>query len=140
MTTNTAASITPPNISTNTEMSQEKNTDEGERHETSESNLEEGIDKMENWRKCIQCNRPCSGHKGPTGSSCEMEPLDEEQLRDYYKELRGEIKGKKTKSKTPRRNQRSIGSSTAANVTGNASGRSTVPTKASPGTRGQASG
>ena len=121
-------------------MSQERDTDEGERHEISESDLEEGIERMENWRKCTQCNRPCSGHKGPTGSSCEKEPLNEEQLREYYKKLKRELKGKKTGSKTPRRNQRSISASTAPDVTGNASGSSSVPTKASPGTRGQASG
>ena len=85
--------------------------------------MEEGIERMENWRKCTQCNRPCSGHKGPTGSSCEKEPLNEEQLREYYKKLKRELKGKKTGSKTPRRNQRSISASTAPDVTGNASGK-----------------
>ena len=74
-------------------MNQERDTDEGERREISESNLDEGIDKMENFRRCIRCNRPCSGHKGPTGSSCVLEPLDEEQLREYYKEWKIEMKG-----------------------------------------------
>ena len=88
----------------------------------------------------MHCNRPCSGHKGPTGSSCKKEPLKEEQLREHHKELKRELKGKKMRSRMPKRNQRSTSTSTAPDVTGNALGSNSVPTKASPGTRGQASG
>ena len=109
-------------------MSQERDIDEGEELEIIESELEEGIDKIENWRKC---SRPCSGHEGPTGAKCVQEPLENEaELKEYYKELKEKLKGKKKRNKTSGRDQR---------PTGNAPGGSTAPTKVSSGAGGQVS-
>ena len=68
-----------------------------------------------------------------------LEPLDEEQLEEYCKELKIEIKGKKKRNKTPGRDPRSTSASSAPDITGNAPGGSTTPTKVSSGAGGQAS-
>ena len=38
------------------------NLNDEEELEISESEMEEGLDQMEKWRKCNNCNRPCNGH------------------------------------------------------------------------------
>ena len=80
-------------------MSQEIDIVEEEEIEISERDLDEGLDNMEKWEKCSRCNRPCSGHKGSKGTRCAMNPLNGEQLEEYYKELKTRIKGKKKKNK-----------------------------------------
>ena len=114
-------------------MSQDEGIHEEERFEISESDVDEGTDKMESPGKCSRCRRPCSEHKGPTGARCKLEPLDEEQQEEYYKELNA----KKKKNKTPRRDHRSTSTSSAPDMTGNAPGGSTAPTKVTPGAGGQ---
>ena len=104
-------------------MSQQIDIDEEERIEISECDLDEGLDNMESWEKCSRCNRPCSGHKGSKGARCVMNPLNWEQLEEYYKELKTRIKGKK--NKTPKRDPRTISASPAPYLTGNNPGGST---------------
>ena len=60
-------------------MSQDGGIDDEERSDISESDVDEGTDKMESLRKCSRCRRPCSNHKGPAGARCGLERLDEEQ-------------------------------------------------------------
>ena len=114
-------------------MSQDGGIDDEERSDISESDVDEGTDKMESSRKCSRCRRPCSQHKGPTGTKCKLEPLDEEQQEEYYKGLNA----KKKKNKAPRRDHRSTSTSSAPDMTENAQGGSTAPTKLTPGAGGQ---
>ena len=113
-------------------MSQERGTDKKERFEISESDVDEGTDKMESPGKCSRCRRPCSEHKGPTGVRYGLEPLDEEHIEEYYRELNA----KKKKNKTPGRDHGSTSTSSAPDVTGSAPGGSTAPTKVTPGAGG----
>ena len=95
-------------------MSQERTNqnclNEEEELDISESEMEEGKEQMENWRKCSLCNLPCSGHEGTTGALCELDVLDTPaKLKDYYKELKEKLKGKKKKNKTSRKEGRTTG-------------------------------
>ena len=111
--------------------------------EISESEMEEGLDQMEKWRKCNNCNRPCNGHGGATGAKCELEPLETQtSLKEYYKELKEKLKGKKKKNKTPRKETRQTGAISAPGVSGTGLGAPTTamstPNNLTMGAGGQA--
>ena len=66
-----------------------------------------------------------------------QEPLETEaQFKEYYKELKEKLKGKKKRNKTPGRDSRPSGASLAPDMTGNAPGGSTAPTTVSSGAGG----
>ena len=67
-------------------MSQKRGNDEEGRIEISENYVDEGTDKVRSLRKCSRYRRPCSEHKGPIGTRCKLEPRDEEQVEEHYKE------------------------------------------------------
>ena len=119
-------------------MSRDGDIDEREELETSESESEEEIENIENWRKCSQSNRPCRGHKGPPGTKCGQDQLENKaQRKEYCKKLKEKLKGKMKMNKTPRRDQRPTSANPAPVVSGNAPGVSTASTKVSSGAGGQ---
>lgn len=91
--------------SKDTGMSQEVDVDEEEEIKISEYDMEKGLENMRSWKKYSRCNRPSSEHKGSKENRCVFKPLKEEQLEDYYKELKTRAKGKKKKSKSPKRDR-----------------------------------
>ena len=103
------------------------NLNDQEELEISESEMEEGLDQMEKWRKCNNFNRPCNGHGGATGAKCELEPPETQtSLKEYYKELKEKLKGKKKKNKTPRKETRQTGVIPAPGVSGTGLGDPTT--------------
>ena len=113
-------------------MSRDRDINEEEELEISEREMEAGLDKMENWRKCSQYSIPCNGHEGPTGTKCVQEPLETEaQIMEYHKELKETLKGKKRKNKTPGKDPRPPGASQAPDVNGDAQSGSIAPASVS---------
>ena len=117
-------------------MSQERDYDEEGRFEISESDVDEGTDRVGSPRKCSGCRRPCSEHKGgPTGRKCKLEPLDEEQGKERYKEWNA----KRRKNNTPVRDNRSTSASSLPDMAGSAPSGRTAPSKVTPGVESQLS-
>ena len=116
-------------------MSQERGNDEEGRFEISESDVDEGTDKVRSLRKCSRYRRPCSEHKGPIGTRCKLEPRDEEQVEEHYKEWNA----RRRKNKTPVRDNRSPSASSVPDMAGRAPSGSTTPPKVTPGVESQLS-
>ena len=94
--------------------------------EISESDTDEGMDRVRSPWRCFQCRRPCSEHKGQIGTICKLEPLNEEQGEERPREWNI----RRRKNKTSVRGIRSTSASSVPEMAGSAPSGSTEPLKA----------
>ena len=53
---------------------------------------DEGV--IKSWKRCTKCKRPTINHEGKCGQSCNLELLDEDQMKQYELSLLQKIKDK----------------------------------------------
>ena len=57
---------------------------------------DEGV--IKSWKRCTKCKRPTINHEGKCGQSCNLELLDEDQMKQYELSLLQKIKDKNVES------------------------------------------